>query len=237
MTAFGGTSKFGTGKFGGNPLGVTPGFYVQRMINAMTRFKRSGTTGSLETIDRLCGDLRDQETWDQALQAGIPAVLIAYEGGPIRSEGMDGRQMVQRQRYSVVCLAGDHRTRRRRLEGRNIWAPGLDNIARWVMHYCGRELMDSDLERVACVEERPLTFGPGRFACVVSFEGDARLDLYDSIGSITAQLDTLGITHTPTDVNNLFNADNITPKTDSPTSPATGYAELDEDYDTYVEES
>jgi hypothetical protein len=46
----------------------------------------------------------------------------------------------------------------------------------------------------------------------------------------------LGIVHTPRSVLQLFCADNVTPATDSPTSPATGYADLAEEQPTPLAE-
>lgn len=223
---FGGSSEFGAAQFGGQPFGLMPGYVCGRIVASMERFRRSGDSGCLATLGRLTGSLSDADTWSMMLQAGTPAVLVVYEGATLGSEGMASNVITQRQRYSVVCIASDYRTRSHRLQGRNVYEPALDNITRWVMYFAGRAVLR--LGGVPTKEELR-TFGAEKFVGIVSFEISSQYDLYDDDATLLDSFERLGIVHSPSNVNSLFADDNVTPRTDSPTSPATGYAEIGDD--------
>ena len=225
---FGGTSTFGLAGYGGDPYGVAPGYVVGRILSELSRFKREGTTGVLETLARLTGSLGDPATWATMLQAGTPAMLVVYEGGPFKFIGSGRNHVQQQQRYSVVCIASDYRERKHRLEGRNVYEPGLDNLARWARLYAARALLQIEGVGLRSGKEELRVFEAQRFVAVVSFEVEVEHDLYDDAATLTDELARLGIVHDPLDLNDLFLADEETPNTDSPTSPAVGYAELDD---------
>jgi len=226
---FGGQTQFGTGVFGGDPYGTAPGYVIRRILAELSRFKRSGTTGCIETLGRLTGSLSDPGTWATMLQAGTPAMLVVYEGGPFRFIGSGKNQIQQTQRYSVVCIASDYRERRHRLEGRNIHEPALDNLTRWARFYAARALLQMDGVGLRSGKEELRIFDASRFVGVVSFEVEAEQDLYDDAATLTLTLERLGIVHDPLDLDDLFLADEETPNTDSPTSPKVGYADLGDD--------
>jgi len=214
---FGGDSSFGVAQFGGDPYGLGPGYVVDRIVSTLNRFKRSGSTGHVETIARLTGALDDPETWDRISQAGVPAMLVAYTGGPFKPKSADGLVHTQTARFSIVCTASDFRSRARRLEGRNVYFPGLDALTRWALFHGGRELQShGKLRNARPVLERVMSYAPGRFASIVSFEAETDIDFHDDI-QMTGRLESLGIVHSPNDLNKLFDDDNTTPNTDDPT--------------------
>ncbi|MCA9667375.1 MAG: hypothetical protein KC503_17365 [Myxococcales bacterium] len=234
---FGGETQFGRGRYGGVGTGKPIGYIIRRMIAAMEQFRYDPDTGtgSLRTLERLTGSIRDKATWDIIASRGFPAVLVAYAGGPfVKPKTMDGAQVTQAKRIHVVCIADSLQGKRiDRLEGkrRNLYEPGLDNITSWVVRYMGRELLNLNLAGFQPVDEDVFAFDTNAFASIIEWRVEATIDLYDDPESDN-EFTRLGITHTPKDFNNLFESDNITPKTDSPTSPATGYADLDDDTST-----
>lgn len=66
---FGGSSRFGLGQFGGDPYGTTPGYVISEIIRSLSRFKKSGSTGFLNTLARLTGPLDDESVMDLLLHA------------------------------------------------------------------------------------------------------------------------------------------------------------------------
>lgn len=225
---FGGESQFGRAALGGDAFGVSPAYVCRRLLAALERFRRVGATGCLQTLDRLTGSLGDAQTWALMMQAGTPAMLVVYEGGPFTVEGTGRNNLSQKQRYSIVCIASDYRDRRRRLEGRNIYEPGLDNLTRWARYFAGRELLQISGVAMRSGKEELRVFDAEKFAGIVTFEVEATQDLYDDDATLINQLERLGICHTPSDTLQLFN-DTDTPNTDDPTSPPVGYAEIGAD--------
>jgi len=221
---FGGSSKLGLAQFGGDPYALEPGYVVDRIIASLERFKRSGSTGHVETLDRLTGPLEEAATWDRISQAGTPAMLVAYLGGPFAPKGANGLVFTQTVTFAIVCTASDFRGRTDRLEGRNIYYPGLDALTRWALFYTGRELQThGKLRNPRPVRERILTFSASHFASVVEFQAETDIDFHDD--AITdGKLEALGIVHNPSDLHKLFDDDNTTPNTDDPTG--AGVAEL-----------
>ena len=97
----------------------------------------------------------------------------------------------------------------------NELVPG-DRLGAWTL---AREMGRGGMGRV---------FEAQRFVAVVSFELEVEHDLYDDAATLTDELARLGIVHDPLNLADLFATDEETPNTDSPTSPAIGYAELDD---------
>jgi hypothetical protein len=228
---FGGRTKFGgKGKFGGDPLTLDPGHICNRMIAALSRFKLQGGTGFLKTLARLSGPLDDPTTWGQILQFGTPAMLVHYGGStfPKVFGTLSGNVYEGESTFSVVCVANDYRSRLHRLEGRrrSRYEPGLDHMTRWALYYVGNELVrnGSRLQRARPISINYVAYQTLHFISIVSFAGADNVDLHDNIGS--DRFERLGIVHTPLNNLDLFEDDNVTPRTNDPTSVAVGYAEL-----------
>lgn len=223
----GGRAALGAGCIlGGDPYGLPPRYLVDRVLAALARFKRSGTSGFLQTLDRLSGNLNEIDTWERLItDAGAPSMLVHYGGGAYKASGTAGVYNVLTVTITVICIATDYRDRRLRLEGKNVHQPGLDNMTRWAYFYAGRALKNiKSLKNARALREDYLSFEAARFVSAVSFAGELKLHWYEEHPS--ARLERLGICHSPRTRGTLFEPDNITPATDSPTSPSTGYAEI-----------
>jgi len=227
MSSFGGHVQFGAAQFGGDPFGLSPLFCIDRMLAALDTAKVSAG-GFLRTVALLTSDPNDIEALGHQLQDGLPAVLVGYTGGPYSGGLTTAMVMEQQLRLVAVCVADNLRSRTDRLGGRSIYRPGLLNLMRWAAFKCGRALNRIKRgRRGGPTEESFIAYGAETFVGVVNFSVTAAFDLYDDDGDLTGKLERLGIVHTPSDLEQLFESDNETPNTDDPTSlPGPGVAEL-----------
>jgi len=227
---FGGGTKFGSGKFGGDPLGLHVGHVCERMLRVLSQFTRDGTTGFLKTLTRLSGPLDDRATWGQIMQYGAPAMLVHYGGtdfdkiyGTVSGNLQEGESI-----FSVVCIANDFQSRQRRLEGqgRTRYEPGLDNMTQWAAYYVTNELArtKSVVQRPRLTDIRYVAYEDLHFVSIINWRATTFWHHYDA--APTDRLRQLGICHNPLNNLKLFEDDNDTPNTDDPTSPAVGWTEL-----------
>lgn len=230
---FGGRTKFGgRGKFGGDPLGIDAGFVCDRLIIALSRFKRNGTTGFVKTLQRLSGPLDDPTTWGQIMQLGTPAMLVHY-GGTTYSKifgVMSGNVFEGESSFSIVCVADDYRSRTHRLEGRkrSRFEPGLDHMTRWALYYGGNELArhEGRIQRPRPVSVKYVSYGDKNFVSIVEFAATTVTDFRDGVGE--NKFKRLGLVGDPLNKSALFAEDNTTPNTNNPHFVSVGYAELDD---------
>jgi hypothetical protein len=183
--------------------------------------------GFLRTVGVLTSNATDIEALSHQLQDGLPAVLVGYTGGPYTGGMTSGMVLQHDAGFVAVCIADSLRSRVERLGGRSIYHPGLWHLMRWVAFKCGRALNRVQKTRNGRpVDESVIAYEPTMFVGVVGFTAQLTLDLYDDMGALT-KLERLGIVHTPSDLAQLFEVDNLTPNTDDPTSlPGPGVAEL-----------
>jgi hypothetical protein len=225
MGKFGGQTKFGSGHFGGDRSPTPIGYIIRRMVASMSGLV---STGSMKTVARLYGDPRRRETWDAVLTpGGIPAVLIHYAGGTFEVEATSGARLVRHQFIDVYCFAGDYRSSEHRYEGKHAADPAIENITAWCVYRMGRALLDlKHFRNARPVDEKPFVAGSNAVGYVLRFAGSTSLDLYDD--AIALKLESLGICHSPTDANILFESNNVTPKSGDEPVPATNVADLTE---------
>lgn len=228
---YGGQTQYGSGAYGGDPYGFSPGYVTRRMVASLERFRFDGTTFAGEstkcvhTLARLTGNLEDQKTWDLLTTAGLPAMFVVYTGGTFVPQTANNVQWKQTVNFSVVALAAQQRDRVDRMEGRNIYHCGTETMIRWALRFVLREMIQiSMITNPQPSAERQLVFGAERFAAVLDFQASAIHCIPDDVSTVT--LDKLGIVHTPNDLNDLFLPDNITPNSDDPTAVATAVATL-----------
>jgi len=223
---FGGSTQFGLGQYGGDPFGLTVGYVITRILEKLARFQRVGATGSVQTIKRLTAPLGDTAARDMIMASGTPAMLVASNGSTYQSGGSNASRFVDRASIVVICIASSYRSRLHRLQGRNVYDIGLDNLTKWALTYTGRALVEmSELGDYRPINTRLGTFDAERFISITEWQVGLNFDTFDDV-SATGILEELGIVHSPSDYSQLFSADNLTPNTTDPTSPAVGVASL-----------
>jgi hypothetical protein len=241
MAKFGGASKFGSVKYGGDVAGFDPGHVCDRLISQLSRFLlvdpsdgSANAVGFARTVGRLVGDLRDEEIWSVVMLAGTPAILVHYGGGRFdKTTGITGGyKAAETATFSVICVDSNFRSRIERFEGkrqRTGTAPGLDRMTRMALSFAWRELLGlgRSMKNPRPHQVRYLSLGNDRFVSVVEFQGEVVVSGAEDWPS--AVLEKLGICHNPKNLATLFLGDNITPNTDDPTSPSSGVADLTED--------
>lgn len=208
------------------------------------------TVGFLQTLGRFTGPMRSapmiEHVLDLVTKAGNPAMLVGFEGGEFQPHNVGGAVHRELVTFNVICVASQFETRTIRLTGRRpIVQPGLDDMTNMAITYTGRELLTMTK---ALFQPRPvsrrnfMTANAMRFVSVVTWQGTLCHDFFDDEPSAEIRLKRLGIVHSPANLSQLFLADNVTPNVDGfdplnegnvtptdPTSPATGYAELDDE--------
>jgi hypothetical protein len=227
---FGGSSKFGSSKFGGDVAGFDPGHVCDRLIITLSRFAITETIGFVRTIGRLTGDLRDPEIWNVVMTAGVPAMLVHYGGGRFEKDKMlsSGLKTAETVSFSVICVDSNYRSRIERLEGiRQRTTPGLDRMTRMAMSFAWRELLGlgRQIKNPRPVTDRYLGLGNDRFVSVVEFQGEVNVDGQEDWP--VGRLEKLGICHNPLSESTLFVG--TAPNTNDPTSVDSGVADLQED--------
>jgi hypothetical protein len=210
---FGGAAQFGTTEFGGDPFGVSPAYVCDRLISVLSRFV---TAKTVKTVRRYAGAKEDDlEAIDRLLTTGVPAFLVFHAPGKFDPMTTDGRRFNHRLHFGAYCCAGDYQSQTRRLEGRNDYSPGIDNLMRWAIYFCGRELLEvKELRGARPLGSRYLRFEPGKYVGVVEFEAVNTIDFYDDAPANA--LERLGLVKNPTDPEELFQGDNLTPNSTDP---------------------
>lgn len=225
MSKFGGQTKFGgNGYFGGDRYPTPVGYVISRMLASMSGFESAGT---LKTLARLYGDPRLRESWDAVLTpAGIPAVLVHYAGATYELESTSGGRMVRRMLLDAYCCAGDYRSLQHRYAGKFKDDASVENICAWCAYYMTRALGELKLRSARVLSEEPQAADANAVIYRLRFAVDQTLDLYDDHIALTLQ--SLGICHSPTDANTLFETNNVTPRSGDEPVPATNVADLTE---------
>jgi hypothetical protein len=134
--------------------------------------------------------------------------------------------------FEVYVIASNYRSRSYRLRGLNVYDAGAENIVSWCVYYMTRELQGVDsptgkalLKGAMPTRDVELSFDANAAIYRIDFVGEKQPDLYDDL--ITLEVDTLGICHTPSDLDNLFESDNVTPYSDDDTNATPNVADLE----------
>lgn len=224
MSTFG--HDFGASAFGGAPYGVDAASVIERMLSRLDPFRRTATSGVLETLDVFSGPVEEPEVLERIMQGGAPAMFVGYQGSSFANGSTDGLLFNHEQRYAVVCVASSWRDRTERLDGgRNVYQPGLWNMTRWAAHFAGLALRDVFGGQARPTAERLVGYTGTSFIGIVEFEATGTFHWQDP-AELLNRLKRLGVVHTPRDPSQLFEDDNTTPNTLDPTSPPSGVAEL-----------
>lgn len=230
---FGGAFQFGAGQFGGDPFGLKAGYVIRRIMSELSRFKKvtvaGVTTGCVQTIGMLTGPVDDPQTLDLMIREGLPAFLVGHPRSDFESRATDELTFTESAKFAIVCVAEHLHDRVERLEGRNVYRPGLFNLSQWAVVYGLRGLRDLQSRlNYKPISKRFARFAAERFVSIVEIECNFTTDVQDDVDTFGPRLERLGIVHNPVDLSALFLPDNLTPNGDYH-SVYIGVAELDDE--------
>jgi hypothetical protein len=226
MARFGGESQFGRSQFGGNPWGVMPSYIVDEMIAALQPFHKENG-GHVNTIAQLFGDINDARTIDLALKSEAPAWLINYRGGPMEWGGKRGSRFIHTQNFAILSISKDQRDRQSRIDSRNEYYPGAENMSAWAFREVIRRFHDNlATGPISPTNEEPFIYESARFVYLLELQCKIPRDAYDN--DVEAPLlEQAGLVHTPKpEPAPLFEPDNVTPNSDDPTNNTPNVADL-----------
>ncbi len=219
----GGAHKLAS-RLGGEPLGM-PLDHVFRQMKTELAALQGSVVRSVQIVQ---GSLRDEEVIRQGLQGGAPGYLLGYLGGTYEAFTNDGAHLDRNVSLGVLCISDSLYGHDDRVAGITPYRPSLFALMGWAAFYGGRALhrMPAFGGTGRPVSEEILGAG-GEYALgLVTFEGRLDFDLLND-QPYGVLLEKAGIVHTPKANEPLFEADNLTPNTDDPTSlPGPGVANL-----------
>jgi len=207
--------------FGTQPSTVTnailSGLSVLQKVNGGAGH---GGTGVVATIQRIAGDGYRDDDLDQYLQRGLPAILVSYEGGDFKRHA-NNQTLQQVMRFAIICIAGEMTSVRKRLDDNYLVNPGVEELLDMASYYGYRAIDAISGIRSATIDKHQwLSIIPGRYAASVSMSAVRDFDVWGDDPSVT--LSKLGIVHNPIDYNDLWESDNITPKSTLPSDVSGG---------------
>lgn len=215
---------------------VTPSTIGNAILTQFTTIKRSGSSGFLATVGRVSS--QDAESIKMALAPGVPALLLFYGGG-VFDHGGAGKQRWQNElHFSVLCVSsrsvGDN-VLERMTSGDvdtdnvdptdNTTMPGVEELQDWAVWLGVRGMRNA-----AALQPRPgknsqvFRISPGVFIGSVDLYCRRLIDVYDD--ALATSLEKLGIVHSPEDPDDLWEVDNVTPKSEWPPTTDGGVVTL-----------
>lgn len=203
--------------------GATPNAIVEAVLTGLSVFKLQAGSGCVRTIKRLANDKYDLEAIDGVLTAGLPAWLVSYLGGVFEAAGC-GQRYLLRMAFGVVCAAGRHSAIGDRLAG-DASDPGVEDLLDWATYYAMRAVNGvNGVQRARPLRHRWLRFEPTKYVAAFEFDATRMVDIYDDAPETI--LESLGIVHDPLDPEELWEADNLTPKSEMPPTTDGGVTTL-----------
>ena len=162
-----------------------------------------GGSGCVRTVARVSS--LDEEVVHDALNPGLPGLLVYYEGGPMAGSATHQQLFKVEMSFRVLCCAGTFEAVPFRLSGQGDMdsaaaiSPGVEELQDWALRFAVRAL-----ESVAGVcKVKPQRMLPSMFVRAGLYVGAVLLvatreiDVYDESSLITLQ--DIGIVHDPAD--------------------------------------
>lgn len=207
--------------------GPSPASICSDIMTALAVLK--APTGKVRTIRRLAGELHTSEKGAAELRrlltSGTPAYLVAYLGGPFKPRGTHRRVWDHVRRFAVIAINASFQDQADRFETAADGTPGIEEMLDVATRLTMRALLSNAALRGAKpLDHKPLRHEPEGYVYSAEFECVAAMDGWDDEPATI--LDTLGIVHSPTNPADLWEADNVTPKSDWPPTADGGVTEL-----------
>ena len=185
---------------------------------------RKGGTGVVSTVARVAS--LEGPDLAAALQqgGGVPALLVFFSGGTYSVKGTGRGNYLDTLNYMILCISGKSTNVGDRLaEGEvdpdEALEPGVEELQDWAFYLGLRALRTAGLNMSTAVRHSQVfRMKPENYIGSVEFHGQREVDVYDD--TLANSLLSLGIVHSPTDPDDLWEADNETPRSEWP--PETG---------------
>lgn len=204
-------------------FGRTPTELCDAILTAMSPLQRAAGAGAVQTIGRVRGD--SVEDIKPALQAGVPAILLHYEGSRTVRQAANGQRETDELLLKLLCIAGQVSSIRQRQAGdderdyeaasaKNV---GVEQLQDWGRYFAARGLRGAGAKQVKTVRtSQAYRISAEHFIGAVYMTCEREVDIYDDAGSV--YLLHLGICHDPTNgvSGAWFEGDNTTPISDWP---------------------
>jgi len=205
-------------------FGVTPGTITDAIVSALE------TLTPVKTVKRIQDD--DEATLKRAIAtgAGGPMLLVFYGGGVYALDSAGEQSYDDTLAYTVFAVAGRSSAPADRWTGGEhdsdlATDPGVEELQDWALYLSIRAAEVTGATQVIALRHtQAVQMEPGRWIGQVEFTARRGVDLYDD--AVTTTLVTLGLVKNPSDPPDLFEGDNVTPKSDEPPDTAGGVFEL-----------
>jgi uncharacterized SAM-binding protein YcdF (DUF218 family) len=207
-------------------LGTPPGTVVDAIITALSTFLMvnggagvGGGSGCVRTVARYPGEPGSSEldlaTIDRLCANGLPAMLVAYLGGPFGEQATTRLRFTHEMRFGVICCAASYQSRGLRVVGTTPTVqPGVWDLLDWATYTAVRAVANigrtggantaATVTLVKPTAHRWLRLMPEHYVAVAELVGSRLMDTEDDAPAATLQ--TLGLVHDPIDPLYLFGA-------------------------------
>jgi hypothetical protein len=217
-------------------FGTTPTTLVNAMLTAYQALlisnggKKAGGagTGCVASVNRIYDETAEGITAGCA--PGVPAILVFLKGGVYESSDTTMQRFEDLLTFRVICVSGALGSLADRLDkgerdSDEAFVPGVEELQDWGVYLGARALNAAGAKQVKLVNHsQAFRLTPERFAGAVTITAKRYLNIYDD--ALATTFERLGIVHDPTDPADLWEVDNITPKSDWPTTTDGGVATL-----------
>lgn len=182
---------------------TTPAAVRDGILQGLSVLRLQGGQGVLRTLAPFAGARDDEDDVDRHLHGGLPAVLVAYAGGPMTARAMHQQLFAHAMRFELICVSGAMTsTAEGRLAG-SAGDPGIERLLDWVSYYAVRAAAAlTGVSKVYPVAHEILTWQPGRYVASVPLTCERAVDVYDE--ELAATLEAAGLVHSPLDYDDLW---------------------------------
>ena len=210
-------------------FGIQPSVVTSAILSELSVLKKlnggagGGGTGVLATIKRIPGATFPDALIDGFCQAGLPAMLVSYEGGAFSTRS-NRRDFSQTMQFRIICIAGEMTSVSKRLDDDISVNPGIEELLDLATYYGMHAIDDLDARSATPVGHQWVSVAPGRYIASVDFTVIRKFDTWGDAPANT--FEKLGIVHEPLDPDDLWEIDNTTPKSYYPRTTDGGVSEM-----------
>lgn len=214
-------------------FGASPGAVTAAIVTALdTALKMAdggadqGGTGLVRVIKDI-PSVSSERSIEQSLTGGTPALLVSYEGGPFVKARANKKTFDQVMGFNVICIASQQDSVSLRLANDPTVKAGVLDLLDLATYYTLRALTAfSGLRGEKALAHQWVYAGPEKYVATATFEATRSFDAWEDDPS--TEVESFGIVWDPTDYDDLWEADNTTPKSDWPPTSSGGVYDIDE---------
>lgn len=213
-----------TGHFGNTPTTI-----ANAILTGLSVLKLTASGGCCRSLARVADVTVDE--LKAGLTAGVPGILVFCPGGVYLPRGTTHGSFIERFTFSLMCCSGRSTNLVERLSDQELdpdvaTDPGVEELQAWACYFAVRAIRGVTGLRKAIPKRFSQVFrlDASRYVGTVEIECEQTVDVWDD--TLATLLETLGIVHSPTDPDDLWEADNMTPKSDWPATTDGGVTDL-----------